>query len=164
MAEYPATFTQGFSEAKFDELIQSNLKTSLLMTQKACEYFKVRKRGRIVYLLQELHRAGFEGDAISGLTRLSLVSFARSLAREFVQDQVTVNCVAVGPTEEYLLQKLPGAKSLQTAHQELFKANPGVKISDPNEVANVVAFLASPLASGVTGQCISAAGALSLLA
>ncbi len=156
-------FSQGFSESKFDELVQANLKTTLVMTQKACEFFKVRKRGRIVYLLQELHRVGFEGDAISGLSRSGLVTFAKALAREFIQDQVTINCLSVGPTEEYLLQKMPGAKSIQVAHQELFKSYPGVKIADPNEVANLVAFLASPLASGVTGQCISAAGALSLL-
>ncbi len=131
-----------------------------MLTQKALDIFKVRKKGRIIFLAQEMHLAGLESK---GPSRKAVLKFLDSLAREFTGQQTTVNCVSVAPTEEFLLQKFPGAKSIQAALQELTKTHPGIKIADPNEVANVVAFLASPLASGVTGQCISAAGTLNLL-
>lgn len=145
----------------FDSFLNKDVKTSLLLVQKAHDIFKIRKKGRIIFLAQEMHLSGADKE---GPTRAGMIDFVKALGREFGGLQVTVNCVAVGPTEEYLLKKVPGAKSIQAAHQELFKDKPTVKIADPNDVANLVAFLASPLASGVTGQCISASGSLSLLA
>jgi 3-oxoacyl-[acyl-carrier protein] reductase len=155
-----ANFSRGKNE-NFDERLNEDFKNSLVLTKKACDIFRVRKKGRIIFLVPETQLAGLDGW---GPTREGFLKYTSALAREFLQEQVTVNGVAVGPTEEYLMKRRPGAKSIQAAHQELFKDKPLIKIAEPQDTANLIAFLASPLASGVTGQCISAAGTLSLLA
>jgi len=161
MLDIQNNFSGANKNKSFDTHLNSDYKTSLMLTQKAHDIFKVRKKGRIILLVQETHLSGIDN---TGPSREGILQFTKSLARDFINEQVTVNCVSVGPTEEYLLQKVPGAKSIQAAYQELFKDSPQVKIADPNDVANLVAFLVSPLASGVTGQCISASGTLTLLA
>lgn len=162
LSEKTIDFEKDFSMEALDQLLQVNLKSTILLSHKMCHYFKVRKRGRMIFLLQDLHRLGFEGEALSGVARWGLVSFTKSLAREFVGQNVTVNCVAVGPSEEYLLQRYPDQKSLQLAQDELLKNLKSFRMIDSQEVANTVCFLASPWASGLTGQILSASHGLSM--
>lgn len=156
-------FAKDFSLEKLDESIQINLRSTLLLTHKICEFLKGRKKGRIIYLIQDLHRIGFEGDTLSASTRTGLIHFTKGLAKELFSDNVTVNCLAVGPTEEYILKKKPGSKSLQGSLDEILKSAKPNRIIEPNEIANAICFLASPMGSAITGQTISVSGGLTFL-
>ena len=105
---------------------------------------------------------GFEEDALLALTRTGLEGYTKTLAKNFVADAITVNSVGVGPSEDYLLGKSPTAKSVQAAQEELLKNYGAFKPTNAMDVANVVCFLASPLASAITGQTLSASGGLFL--
>lgn len=148
--------------SRFDELIQVNMKAPLILTHKAIKFLKAKKRGRILYLIPDLQRFGLEEDSLGALTRTSLMNFAKSLSREFIGDNVGVNCLAVGPSEEFLLQRFPQAKSLSQAQDELLKTLPRFRMIDASEIANTVAYLVSPTSTAITGQTIAASGGLTM--
>lgn len=160
--EKDLSFSKDFDVEKLNELIQMNLRASLVITHKAVQFLKGRKRGRIIYLLQDLYRLGFEGDSLSAATRTGLIHFSKVLSKELHGDNVTVNCVATGPTEEYLLAKRPG-KSLKAAQDDLLSHLKPSRVVENVEIANLVCYLASPLASSITGQTLSASAGLTFV-
>lgn len=164
MLERPLSFLKEFSMHRLEELIDHNLKSTLVMTHKVSQFLKARKKGRILYLLQDVHRLGIEGDALSAASRTGIIHFAKCLAHELNQDGITVNCLAVPPTEEYLLQKAPKAASLQVAFDEVLKNKGAFRMIEPADLAQTVCFLVSPLSSSITGQVLSASGGLTTLA
>lgn len=145
-----------------DRAIDLNLRAPMLMTAEVVKFLKGRKNGRLIYLVQEMARFGAEGEALSSATRSGLISFSKSLARELGPIGVTANCVAMGPTEEYLLERHPEASSIREAQDRLLKSIPQAKWTDPNDVAEVITFLASPKSQTITGQVISASGGLTM--
>ncbi len=158
----PTKLGVDFEASKMEELIQSNLQAPAILSQKVLPFFKARKRGRILFLIPDLARMGFADDALLALSRTGLESYAKSLAKNLVLDNITVNCLGVAPSEDYLLKKSPSAKSVQAAQEELLKNFGPYRPTESQDVANVVCFLASPLASAITGQTISASGGLHL--
>lgn len=163
LMERPLSFLKEFSTHRLDELLDHNLRATVVLTHKVAQFLKARKRGRILYLVQDLHRLGFEGDALSAVSRTGIMNFAKSLAHELSVEQITVNCLAVPPTEEYLLQKAPKAPSLQAAFDEVLKSTGTFRMIEPADIAQTVCFLVSPLASTITGQTIAASGGLTTL-
>ncbi len=151
----------GFFE-ELDRFVDVNLKSPLYITQQVLKFMKGRKRGRIVYVVQDMSRLGYEGETLSSVSRMGLVGFSRSLAREVAPFNITVNCLAIGPTEEYLLMRDPKAPSIHQAQQELIKHIPQAKMINPDEISGAVSFLVSTLASGITGQTIVASGGLTM--
>jgi NAD(P)-dependent dehydrogenase (short-subunit alcohol dehydrogenase family) len=163
MIDRPHSFLKDFSLNKLDELLEVNLRSTLVLTHKVSQFLKARKKGRILYLLQDLHRLGLEGDATSAVSRTGLIHFTKSLARELHNDNVTVNCLAIPPTEEYLLQKAPSAPSLQAAFGEVLKNVGPSRMIEPADLAQTICFLLSPLSSAISGQTLSASGGLTTL-
>ncbi len=155
-----------FREAKvideFERVIDVNLRSPLLMTHAVLRFLEGRKRGRIIYLMHDLARLGLVNNSLMALTRTGLSSFARTLSRELAEKNITVNCVAMGVTEDFLLSQHRNEQiSIQEAHSRLAKFFPSATMTEPERVANMVAFLASPLGIGVTGQTVAVSQGLS---
>lgn len=148
---------------EFDRLIDVNMRSPILFTHGAMRFLESRKRGRIIYLMHDLSRVGFENNSLLAATRTGLSQFAKTLAREIAASNVTVNCVALGLTEEFLLAQHKEAVNIQTAQEKLQDQLPYAVLTEPERMANVVAFLASPLGAGITGQTIAVSQGLSLL-
>jgi NAD(P)-dependent dehydrogenase (short-subunit alcohol dehydrogenase family) len=141
-----------------DRSIDVNLRAPLMMTHAVLRYLAGRKRGRVIYLLHDLARLGIAHNGLLAITRTGLACFARTLARESAENNVTVNCIALGVTEEFLLAQVPqpaSGLSIHELHQQLVRSFPFAAMTEPEKVANMVAFLASPLGSGITGQTIA---------
>ena len=158
---------------EIDRLIDVNLRSPLMMTHAVLKFLEGRKRGRIIYLQHDIVRMGLEKNALLAATRGGLSDFARILAREAAPNNVTVNVVSVGVSEEFLLQQTnpPGAQgdrgagsanasqnrtSINDSLAQLKQSFPRAAMIDPDRVANLIAFLASPLGSALSGQTISA--------
>lgn len=160
------TQTQKFKEAnslaEIDRIIDANLRGPLMMTHGMLRFLESRRRGRVIYLLHDVARLGLTGGSLMAAGRTGLAAFARTLAREVAENNITVNCVALGVTEEFLLSQYPGENlSIQESHKRLLQAQPFAPIVETEKIANVVAFLASPLGSGITGQTIAASQGMS---
>ena len=145
---------------RFEEIFHSHLSRSLFMAHAALEFLRGRTRGRVVFMLNDLKLLTQEGESLNAAARSSLINFSQSVAKEVVQDNVTINCLGVGVTEEYLLNRFPEAPTIKEAFEELKTKIPTAKMTDAIDVANAAAFFCSPLSSAVTGQYLSVSYAL----
>ncbi len=145
---------------EIDRLIQTNLRSPLCLTQSILKYMEGRKRGSIIYLVHDLLRWGHPGLSLEASTRLGLIGLTRGLARELGYGNITVNCVGIGLTEEYLLKIYP-EMTLREAEKRFQQEIPGIRLTSLDKIAELVAFLIGSGGTGVTGQYVSA-GSLTL--
>lgn len=154
-----------------DRLIDVNLRSPLMMSHAVLKFLEGRKRGRIIFLQHDIVQMGIEKNGLLAATRGGLRDYARILAREVGMNNVTVNVVSMGVSEEFLMQQTsqPGAQgargagaatpaagsSINEALGQLRQAFPKAAMVDPERIANTIAFLASPLAAGISGQTIA---------
>lgn len=110
-----------------------------------------RGHGSIVNLSSMAGGVGLVGGAAYGATKASLVSMTRAWAAEYSPSGVRVNAVAPGP----VYTPTPSGSELITA---LGETTPMHRASQPEEIAEVVAFLVSSRASYITGTTIAADG------
>ena len=146
--------------AVWDMLIAINLRGPIQLTQLATPSMIERGNGRLIYTSSDAGRVGSKGEAVYSACKGGIIAFAKTMAREVARKGITSNSVCPGPTETPLLQEALGENpSLVTA---LGKAVPMGRIGTPEDVAPVVAFLATKEAGFVTGQAISVSGGLTM--
>jgi 3-oxoacyl-[acyl-carrier protein] reductase len=137
--------------ADFDRQVAVNLRGPFIVTQATLA--KMPKGGRIINVASELAYLGRGGASAYAATKGAILSLTRSWARELAP-KILVNAVAPGPVDTPLL----GYGAMSTEQQALETRNPLGRIGRPEEIAAVIAFLASESASFITGQCFSADG------
>jgi 2-hydroxycyclohexanecarboxyl-CoA dehydrogenase len=138
--------------ADMDKLVEINLKSAVYATHAIVPFMKGRKKGKIIYVVPDLVRWGVEEESLGAISRGGLVYYAKSMARELGQYNITVNCVLAGPTEDYLLSRDPKAVSIKTVEEKLLKRLPPGRTLRATEVAETIAFLSSSGADAVSGQ------------
>ncbi|MCB0419723.1 MAG: SDR family oxidoreductase, partial [Bdellovibrionales bacterium] len=126
-----------------------------LMTEAAEEFLKGRSRGRIIYLYHYLLQESVQ------MCDSSIENYIRKKSQDYKSDNVTVNGVALGACDEFLLCKYPNV-SVSEALKKLNEDHPLAGMVDSYDVANLVSFLASPLSSAITGQTIHVTNGLDL--
>jgi 2-hydroxycyclohexanecarboxyl-CoA dehydrogenase len=145
-------FEVGAENPELENLVHQNLTVSLKATEYIASFLKGRKRGRIVYLLQDSMNRGLFIDATAAAARTGLLAFSKALSRQLQDVNVTVNCLSLGLTEEYLLGHFPEATSIKDAHEKMKAIDPLIRITEPEKIANSLLYLCSPLGAAVTGQ------------
>jgi 3-oxoacyl-[acyl-carrier protein] reductase len=150
----PSGFMFADDQAAWTSTLNVDLMAAVRASAKVAPWMKSTGGGSIVHIssIAGLEAGGF--PASYGAAKAALVSHAKSLAVALAPQKIRVNTVAPGSIE------FPGGLWAQAKHgnPELYgmvlKAIPSGRLGTPEEVANVVAFLASEQASWVTGVCL----------
>ena len=144
-------------EDDFTKVIDANLTAAYRVTKRAAQGMLRAKKGRIVLMSSVVGLLGSAGQANYAASKAGLVGFARSVARELGSRGITCNVVAPGPVATDMTAAL-GEQRLA----ELTAAVPLARMADPDEIAGVVAFLASADAAYITGAVIPVDGGLGM--
>jgi NAD(P)-dependent dehydrogenase (short-subunit alcohol dehydrogenase family) len=145
------------SEDDFAGVVDANLTAAYRVTKRAAQGMLRARRGRIILMSSVVALLGSAGQANYAASKAGLVGLARSLARELGSRSITVNVVAPGPVATDMTAAL-GDKRLD----ELTSAVPLGRMAEADEIAGVVAFLASADAAYITGAVIPVDGGLGM--
>jgi NAD(P)-dependent dehydrogenase (short-subunit alcohol dehydrogenase family) len=135
----------------FDKMFASNVRAPFFLVAAIAPGMAARGSGSIISLSSMAANVGLAGGAAYGATKAALASMTRAWAVEFSPSGVRVNAIAPGP----VYTPTPSGPEFIKALGETTPLN---RASQPEEIAEVVSFLASPRASYVTGATVAADG------
>jgi 3-oxoacyl-[acyl-carrier protein] reductase len=142
------------SENAFSDVVDTNLLGAYRVAKRAARSMVRRRRGgRLIFISSVAATIGAPGQANYAASKAGLVGFARSLARELAPRGITSNVVAPGPIRTDMTEALTDAQ-----REALVATVPGRRMGEPEEVAAIVAFLASPQAGFINGAIIPVDG------
>ncbi len=150
-AIYPRREWTAITEAEWDEVLAVNLKGYFLCARAAAPALRASGRGRIVNVASITFHLGFPNLLDYVASKGGIIGFTRSLARELGPDGVTVNAIAPGAfrTDAEKIHPNPEEFSRWVLEQQSLKRR-----GTPEDVGNLVVFLASDAASFITGQTV----------
>jgi NAD(P)-dependent dehydrogenase (short-subunit alcohol dehydrogenase family) len=143
--------TAEFELAAFDKMFASNVRAPFFLVAAFAPGMAARGHGSIISLSSMAGGVGLVGGAAYGATKASLEAMTRAWAAEYSANGVRVNAIAPGP----VYTPSPSGPEFIAA---LGKTTPMQRAAQPEEVAEVVAFLASPQASYITGTTVAVDG------
>jgi 2-hydroxycyclohexanecarboxyl-CoA dehydrogenase len=146
------------SPETWDKIIAVNLDGVLNTCHAVLPVMAEQGSGHVVNLGSDAGRVGSSGEAVYSAAKGGVIAFTKTIAREMARHQVNANCVCPGPTDTELFASM-GGPGLREA---LTRAIPLKRLAQPEDLAHVVAFLASDEASYVTGQTVSVSGGLTM--
>ena len=139
----------------WEEVLGVNLTGPFTVTQVLLPGMIEQGWGRIINLASIVGLVGNFGQANYAVTKGGIISFTMTLARELARKGITVNAVAPGYIETDMMKDVPPA-----VIDQVKAMTPMGRLGTPEEVADTIAFLASPCASYITGQVISVNGGM----
>lgn len=139
----------------FDQVIDINLKANFILNREAIKKMIRNRYGRIINIASVVAVSGNAGQANYCASKAGLIGMTKSLAAEVASRGVTINAVAPGFIKSDMTDKLNDAQKEMMMQKIPLKA-----FGDAEDVANIVAFLASDKASYITGQTIHVNGGM----
>jgi 3-oxoacyl-[acyl-carrier protein] reductase len=141
--------------SEWDEVLDTNLKGLFLCSQAAVKPMMRQRFGRMVNVTSVVGVIGNAGQCNYAAAKAGIIGFTRSLARELISRNITVNAVAPGYIETEMTASMP-----EKAREALLSQIPAARVGTPEEVAAAVRFLVSDEAGYITGQVIHVNGGM----
>lgn len=154
--QFPA-LAESINDKGWSAVINNNLNGTFYMTREmANSFFIPQKNGIIVNIIADMYR-GFPGMIHTGAARAGVENMTKTLAQEWSDHNIRINCVAPGIVDSSGLDTYP--PPIQAMFEEAKKAIPMHRFAKEEEVANAVCFYASDLSSYTTGTTLYVDGA-----
>lgn len=144
------------TEEKWDEVIRVNLKGPFNVGQACAKVMIEQKYGKIVNLAS-VAWLGNIGQTNYSASKAGVVGMSRTWALELARHGINVNAIAPGLIDSALTQAIPA-----DVKEKFIQRIPLKRIGEAQDIANLIAFLASDQASYITGQCIQIDGGLTV--
>jgi len=142
-----------FTEEEYDAIFNANTKGTFFCLQEAAKV--ISESGRIINISTCLTQMALAGVSLYSGSKAAVEQFTKSLALELAPKKVTVNVVNPGPIDTDM--------SPPNLREYYIKTIPFKRLGTPEDIANIVAFLASRKAEWITGQIIHANGGFSMV-
>ena len=142
-------------EEDFDAVLQTNLRGVYLCTKAALRPMTRARSGRIINITSVVGLMGNAGQANYAAAKAGIIGFTKAAAREIASRNITVNAVAPGYIETELTDVLS-----ETVRQAILENIPLGRLGQPQDVADLVCFLASDAAGYITGQTLTVDGGM----
>ncbi|WP_205135927.1 3-oxoacyl-[acyl-carrier-protein] reductase [Virgibacillus halotolerans] len=142
-------------EAEFDQVINTNLKGVFVCTKAVTRQMMKQKSGKIINVASVVGVTGNPGQANYAAAKAGVIGLTKTTAKELASRNIYVNAVAPGFISTDMTDQLT-----EEQRAGMLAMIPLAKLGTPQEVANVVRFLASDDASYITGQTIHIDGGM----
>ena len=148
----------------FVQAFSNHLLCNHILVRGLAPGMKKEKFGRIINVISTSVKIPIRGLGVSNTIRGAVASWAKTLSVELAPFGITVNNVLPGATMTYRLKSIiqtsadKSGSTFEAAEQAMIKEIPAGRISEPNEVASLIAFLATPAASYINGTSIPVDG------
>jgi len=140
---------------QWNDIIQTNLTSIFKLSKAVVRPMMKARKGRIINIASVVGLTGNPGQTNYSAAKAGILGFSKSLAREIGSRNITVNTVAPGFIDTDMTRELP-----EEQRDALTAQIPLNKLGDPQDIANAVAFLASPEAGYITGETINVNGGM----
>jgi 3-oxoacyl-[acyl-carrier protein] reductase len=141
--------------SEWDEVLDTNLRSVFLCSQAVVKAMMKQRYGRIVNITSIVGVMGNPGQSNYCAAKAGIIGLTRSLARELISRNITVNAVAPGFIETDMTRDMP-----EKARESLLAQIPAGRYGAPEDVAAAVDFLVSAGAGYITGQVIHVNGGM----
>ncbi len=149
------TFLVRMSDSDWDDVLNVNLRGTFLFTRAVTRPMMRAKSGTIVNIASIIGVIGNAGQANYAASKAGVIALTRSTAKELASRNIRANAVAPG----FIQTKMTEALSPEV-QQQMMQAIPMARFGTPQDVANVVLFLAGDESAFVTGQVINICGGM----
>ena len=145
------------TDEEWDRVLAINLRGAFVCTRAAARYMLKQRSGRIVNIASVVGVIGNAGQCNYAASKAGLIGLTKSAAREFASRNINVNAVAPGYVRTAMTQALP-----DKAKEAALTAIPLSRLSEPQDIANAVLFLASEESSYITGHVLHVDGGMAM--
>ena len=144
-------------ESDFVDVVDANLNAAYRVAKRAAQGMLRARRGRMIFVSSVVGLLGSAGQANYAASKSGLVGLARSIARELGSRSITANVIAPSPVMTDMISALSAERQ-----EALTAAVPLGRMASPEEIAAVIAFVASDAAGYITGAVIPVDGGLGM--
>ena len=152
------TLIMMMSEADWDAVINTNLKSTFNCSKAAVKHMLRKRAGRIINIASVAGQMGNAGQVNYSASKGGQIAFTKSLAREVAARNITVNAIAPGFVDTEIL-----AGMSPDTLEAMLKLVPLARKAKPEEIAYAAAFLASDQAAYITGQVLGVDGGMAMM-
>jgi 3-oxoacyl-[acyl-carrier protein] reductase len=143
---------------EWEEILNTNLGSVYRLSKGVLRGMMKARRGRIINIASVVGVMGNAGQTNYAAAKAGIIGFSKSLAREVGSRNITVNVVAPGFVATDMTAQLPAEQQQQLVQQIALG-----RLGSPEDIANAVAFLASPSASYITGETLHVNGGMYMI-